>query len=255
MSIEVLFSPREYAALPKDDLSETTCVIFDILRATSSIVTALANGAASVQPVIGIPEALQIRQKNPEVLLAGEREGVRIVAAQTGSIDFDFANSPREFTPDRVRGKKIVMTTTNGTRALRAAAGAREVLIGAFLNLAAVGAYLSSRRPENLLLICSGTHDEAAYEDVLAAGALAAAFPELFPPPRAADSVAIAREIFLAASNDLPGALRCSRNGRRLLANAELREDVAFCLQRDCFPLCPRLGGDGQIVGVEVTRL
>ncbi|PYI81271.1 MAG: hypothetical protein DME26_20150 [Verrucomicrobia bacterium] len=153
-------------------MSQTVCVVFDILRATTTMLTALSNGAEEISPVAAISEALALRAQQPEVLLAGEREGLRIRAKLTGGIDFDFGNSPREFIPEKVRAKKIVMTTTNGTRALRACARAKEVLVAAFLNLRAVANWIERARPANLLLICSGTLDQVAYEDVLAAGAL-----------------------------------------------------------------------------------
>ena len=118
--LEVILSPAEFAGLRQRDLSQAVCVVFDILRATTSMITALANGAEAIIPVGEISEALALRQKNPSVLLAGERHGLRIRADLTGSIDFDLGNSPREFTVEKVSGKIIVMTTTNGTRALRA---------------------------------------------------------------------------------------------------------------------------------------
>src|ERR1700704_4777335 len=137
-SIEVLFSPAELSTLADRDLSQTACVVLDILRATTTMMTALANGAEAIIPVSEISEALAIKQQRPEVLLAGERNGLRIRANQTGGIDFDLGNSPREFLPEKVRGKTIVMTTTNGTRALRACVHAEAVLVGSFLNLRAV---------------------------------------------------------------------------------------------------------------------
>src|SRR5436190_11942294 len=119
MNFEVLFSPAEFAALRQRDLSATTCVVFDVLRATSSMLVALNHGAEAIIPVGEIAEALAMKRERPDVLLAGEREGLRIRKELTGSINFDFGNSPREFTRDRVGGKTLVMTTTNGTRALR----------------------------------------------------------------------------------------------------------------------------------------
>src|SRR5689334_12937954 len=119
-SLEVLFAPAEFVALRERDLRDTVCVVFDVLRATSSMVTALANGAEAIIPVSEIAEALAIQERNPRVLLAGERDGVRIQSALTGGIAFDLGNSPREFTRENVSGKTIVITTTNGTRALRA---------------------------------------------------------------------------------------------------------------------------------------
>src|SRR5262245_54297693 len=97
-SIEVLFSPAEFEALNDGRLREAICVVLDILRATSSIVTALANRAHAVIPVESGEEALGAKRMNPALRLAGEREGYRITSKLTGSIDFDLGNSPREFT-------------------------------------------------------------------------------------------------------------------------------------------------------------
>src|SRR5690242_16721212 len=110
--LEVILSPEEFATLAQRDLSRAACVVFDVLRATTSMVTALTNGAEKIIPVGDIPEALALKEQRPEALLAGEREGLRIRANLTGSIDFDLGNSPREFTPERVRGKTIIVTTT-----------------------------------------------------------------------------------------------------------------------------------------------
>src|SRR5947208_3022666 len=129
-TLEVLFAPAEFAALTRRDLSQTVCVVFDILRATSTMMTALDQGAARIIPVAEIDEALALRQRDPSVLLAGERNGLRIRSEQTGGTDFDLGNSPREFTAVIVKGKTIVISTTNGTRALRACAAAQRILIG-----------------------------------------------------------------------------------------------------------------------------
>src|SRR5438132_14086082 len=108
--LEVLFTPAEFRALKERDLSQTVCVVFDVRRATSTMVTALANGARALLPVAEISEALAARQRDRQILLAGERDGVRIPAKLTGSISFDFGNSPREFTKEKVAGKLIAMT-------------------------------------------------------------------------------------------------------------------------------------------------
>src|SRR5262245_5539783 len=100
--LEVILSPAEFALLQQRDLSQAVCVVFDVLRATTSMITALANGAEAIIPVAEIAEALALRQKNPKLLLAGERDGVRIRAELTGSLDFDLGNSPREFTAEKV---------------------------------------------------------------------------------------------------------------------------------------------------------
>src|SRR5438105_57373 len=148
--IEVLFTPADFAPLPQRDLSKATCIVFDVLRATSSMVTALANGADAILPLETIEEAITWRKKDRTILLAGEREGLRIRADLTGGIEFDLGNSPREFTGDKVRGRTIVMTTTNGTRALRACAKAQTVLVASFLNLNATVEMLRRDVPEEL---------------------------------------------------------------------------------------------------------
>lgn len=253
-TLEVLFSPAEFTAMAQRELRETVCVVFDVLRATSTMVTALGNGAETIIPVADIPEALALRNRRPEVLLAGEREGVRIAADLTGGVTFDLGNSPREFTPETVRGRSIVMTTTNGTRALRACARARSVLACSFLNLRATAEYLARVAPQNLVLVCSGTLEEAAYEDALGAGALCELVWHQYARGRIADSAGMARRLFHFAHKDLPAALAESRNGKRLLSKPELKEDVAFCARIDRLELVAELTKAGEVRVVSGER-
>lgn len=247
MPLEVTFTPAEFAALRQRDLSQTVCVVFDVLRATSSMVTALANGAREIIPVCEIAEAVALRAARPDLLLAGERDGVRILRQLTGGVDFDLGNSPREFTRERVGGRSIVITTTNGTRALQACRGARRVLVGSFLNLGAVANWLVRERVADLLIVCSGTHEEASYEDVLGAGALCDVVWEHFSGGPVADSAQVAREIFRQGSGDLLAAVQRARNARRLLALPELRDDVALCLQLDTANVLAELDTSGVV--------
>jgi 2-phosphosulfolactate phosphatase len=240
-NLEVLFTPAEFEALKNRDLSNTVCVVFDVLRATTSMLAALRYGAAQILPVKEISEALALQRRLPPgALLAGERDGLRIRAGQSGGVDFDLGNSPREFTPERVAGRTIIMTTTNGTRALQACLGARHILAGAFLNLAALAVWIRNQPPPSLLLVGAGTFEQAAYEDTLAAGALGELVWDQFSRP--ADSAHLACEIYRAGASDLSAALReHSRNARRLLASPDLRDDVAFALQRDTVPFAAEL--------------
>jgi 2-phosphosulfolactate phosphatase len=244
-SIDALFTPADFAALKGRNLSDTLCVVFDVFRATSTMITALTNGAESIIPVGEIPEAVAVRQRDPAVLLAGERDGVRIRAALTGGLDFDLGNSPREFTKEKVAGKTIVMTTTNGTRALRSCAHAKTILAGSFLNLRATADFVLRTNPDRLLLICSGTMEEAAYEDALGVGALCDLLWN--NAVTTSDSARMAREVYLNAKNDLLAAASMSRNGSRLSAIPELREDVSFCVQRDIFDFVAELNRDGKV--------
>lgn len=246
-SLEVLFAPAEFSALSARDLSATVCVVFDVLRATSSIVTALGNGAHAVIPVAEIAAALELKAAQPEVLLAGERNGRRIRASLAGGIDFDLGNSPREFTRDKVRDRTIVMSTTNGTRALRACARARQVIVGSFLNLGAVAAMLHRLRPTLVVLVGSGTLEQASFEDTLAAGALTDLLWPVYGTGEVADSARIARQLFLREGADLPSALAMGRNGQRLLAQPDLAPDLALCATRDRFYFVPTQQPDGAL--------
>lgn len=233
--VEVLFTPAEFRALRERDLSRTTCVVFDVLRATSTIVTALAAGAHGIIPVSEIAEALARRRRQPGVLLAGERDGRRISAGQAEGVEFDLGNSPREFVPEIVAGKIIVTTTTNGTRAFQACTGAEEIVVGSFLNLSATVNYLASRARQRLCLVCAGTGETAALEDTLAAGAMCDQLASVLPTVHLEDSAAIARGTFWHARSNLADALGQSSNARRLLSLPELNDDVEFCIQQDAF--------------------
>jgi 2-phosphosulfolactate phosphatase len=245
-TVEVLLAPAEFDALRDRDLGGTVCVVFDVLRATTSMITALGNGAAGVLPVEDIREALALRRKDPGILLAGERDGLRIPAHMAEGVPFDLGNSPREFTREKVAGRTIAITTTNGTRALRACTGAKAVVVGSFLNLEAVAQWIRRAAPERLLIVCSGTFEQAALEDTLAAGALCDLVWSEYAAG-AADSALMARSLYELHRGDLLQAIGQSRNGRRLLSRPELKDDVAFCAQLNLGALVPFLGGDGAV--------
>ncbi|MFA6128007.1 MAG: 2-phosphosulfolactate phosphatase [Bacteroidales bacterium] len=142
------------------ELRGKIAVVIDVLRATTVMVTALANGASWVKTVATIEEALQL--KSDEVLLGGERQAMPIGG-------FDFSNSPLEYAPGKVRGKGIVLTTTNGTLAISKCRDAGKLIIGAFINQKAVCDYLTGQ-PLPVELICAGTNGEFSLDDFLCAG-------------------------------------------------------------------------------------
>ncbi|MCD6049927.1 MAG: 2-phosphosulfolactate phosphatase [Verrucomicrobia bacterium] len=246
-ALEVLFTPVEFNALPARDLSRTVCVVFDVLRATSVMVQALSEGAEGLIPVSTIEEAVALHRLKPELLLAGERHGLRITAPQSGGVDFLFGNSPWEFTAEKVKGRTIVTTTTNGTRALQACRGAAEVLVGAFLNLDAVADRLLAEQDWSVVIVCSGTGEEAAYEDTLAAGALCEVLLKTGLDGRVVDSAQIARAVYEREKGDLMGAMQRASNGVRLLGMTDLKDDVTFCLRRNAVPLVAAMGKDGVV--------
>jgi 2-phosphosulfolactate phosphatase len=243
--IEVLFTPAEFSALRQRDLANTTCVVFDVLRATSVMATGLANGAAAFVPVEEIAEAIALRRERPDALLAGERDGLRISRELSGGIEFDLGNSPREFTAEKIGGRTVISTTTNGTKALRACLGAETIAVGSFLNLSVTADFVVRRNPRHLLLVCAGTGEGAALEDTLAAGALCDRIIPCLASCDLLDSAEIALRAFREADSDLSKAVHAAQNARRLLAHPELCDDVEFCLRRDSYSTTAVMNPDG----------
>lgn len=148
-----------------DDLAGGSAVVIDVLRATTTIAYALDAGAKEIAPCLTISDAHALAKQLPanEIVLGGERDGAAIEG-------FDLGNSPDEYTPDRVDGKTVIFTTTNGTQAINHAQAADEVLLAAFVNADAVVRQLYDR--ERVHIICAGTDGNISEEDVLLAGML-----------------------------------------------------------------------------------
>ena len=229
MQIEVILTPAEITLLPQRDLANATAVVFDVLRATSTILTALANGAAAIHPLGDLESTRAFHGTREGALLSGERNGVKAEG-------FDLGNSPREFTRDAVGGREIVHTTSNGTFALRAVAGAQRVLVGALLNLDALAAYLRAAAPPRLLLVCAGTHEHFSTEDALAAGSLMARLPEAEPT----DAGQLVSLLHQRHGHEPYTCLRSTINGRRLV-RIGLGEDVSWCARVSSLALVPEM--------------
>ena len=229
MNINVILSPPEIDLLPQVELGDSTCVVFDVLRATSSMVTALANGAGAIHPVRTIEEALALKERFPDAVLGGERFGDRIDG-------FDIGNSPLEYRD--LAGRRIITTTTNGTIALRACEKAERVLVGALLNLGALVEELRRAAPEKLVIVCAGTFRELALEDVAAAGAICANLPDA----ALTDSATVALAAYQTRERDLPRALRESRNGQALIV-AGRESDVEWCAQTSIYDTIGHMQG------------
>jgi 2-phosphosulfolactate phosphatase len=159
--------------VPPGALRGGIAVVIDVLRATTMMVHALSAGCVAVIPCSEVVEAQRLAADLPpgEALLAGERQGLPIAG-------FDLGNSPRSCTPDVCRGKTLVMTTTNGTRAILACLEADRVVIGAFPNFAATAQLLHSD-PRRIHIVCAGTDGFVSYEDSLLAGAFARHFKDM----------------------------------------------------------------------------
>lgn len=229
-SIDVVFTPD---LLPFSDLTGKTVVVADILRATTTITFAVANGATAITPVLTPEDAFRLAADQPNTLIGGERDGVKVDG-------FDLGNSPREYTQAVVSDRQIVLTTTNGTRTLQACRAAERILVGSFLNLRAVTNQLTNVEGE-LVLACSGREGGFCTEDTVFAGACVAALGEA----QLTDAAETARILYQAHRDDLIGMLKNCYHGR-YVASIGLGKDLEFCAQIDLVDVVPHLV-DGQI--------
>jgi len=209
-------------------------VVIDVLRATSSIVAALDNGAAAIVPVREVDEAIAVMRRigRERVLLCGERES-RLIEG------FDLDNSPASFARDRVAGRTLVLTTTNGTRALTEAAwGNTTVYCAALLNRDAIVDRLA-QSTDAVRLLCAGDHGEPSFEDLLCAGAIADALMRRDKNLDVTDSARAAATVYAANAKRLTTAIASGTHARLLAANG-FAADVASCAKIDvsrCVPL------------------
>lgn len=227
--IEVCLTP---ALIDLYDIEQSIVVVIDILRATSSITYGIENGAEAIIPVANVDDCLNYSDKG--YLLAAERNGEVVVG-------YDFGNSPFSYTKEKVAGKTIVLTTTNGTKALHLAnKRAYQVVIGSFLNLDSLCNYLASR-DKNVLLLCAGWKDQFNLEDTLFAGAVVNQLRKNFQ--HFDDSSVAAEDLYLLAKDDLRKYLHKSSHSHRL-AQLDIEDDVVFCLQLNVCKAIPVLDGE-----------
>src|SRR5437763_4067960 len=224
------------ALAPPDRLAGSLAVVIDVLRATTTMVHALAAGCGAVRPCLGVEEARRLADGLPagKVLLGGERAGRPLPG-------FDLGNSPREYTPAACRGTTVVLTTTNGTRALLRAAPAQRTLVAAFVNYSAVCEQL---RPEArpVHIVCAGDAGAVALEDTLLAGALVDFLCDA-GPARLNDGARVAWDCFECHGRVLDGALALAAGGARLKALG-YDDDVRAAARVDQFALVPELRRD-----------
>lgn len=230
LTIETCLTP---ALLPLYNIENSIAVIIDIFRATSSICYGIENGAEAIIPVAQVEECAAYREKGLDYLLAAERNGEVVEG-------FDFGNSPFSYTPEKVAGKTVVLTTTNGTHALHLSRAAKKIVIGSFLNLTALCHWLKDQQ-ENILLVCAGWKNNFNLEDTLFAGAvveqLKASNYKLDDPSTAAN------DLFQLGKSDLNAYLQKTAHSERL-KKLGIEEDIKFCLQVDLTTAIPVLEGE-----------
>jgi len=218
------------------ELEGKAVVVIDVLRATTTIVHALAAGASEVAPCEEIEDAKKLAATlGAQAVLSGEREGLPIPG-------FDLGNSPAEYTRERVGGKTLVFTTTNGTRAMHRCRHAARVLLGAFVNFSAICRELAD--DEQIALICAGTDGHVTREDTLLAGAMVDDLART-RKRELNDQAEIAADAWqtavrLLTDRPLGIMLRDSRGGRNLIETGQ-ENDIDLAAQIDKFDIVPRL--------------
>lgn len=215
--IETLLTPAMFP-LYSENIENKNVVVIDILRATTTICVAFENGVEEMIPV-GSPDLAKVYQQKG-YLAAAERNGSTVDG-------FELGNSPQEFTPENISGRKIAFTTTNGTRALELSKHAANVIIGSFRNLDAVVAFLLNEKKDTILF-CAGWKDKVNLEDTLFAGAVADRVKHAFEAE--GDAVMLSRDLYEFASSDLYSYLQKASHVQRFKA-LHVESDLDVCLR------------------------
>ena len=224
-TIDVCLSPE---LMHLYNVRDRTIVVVDILRATSCMVTAFAHGVENITPVADINTCKGMKRQG--YIISGERDGKKVDG-------FDKGNSPFEYMSKEILGKQIAFTTTNGTLAIEKAKGANKVIIGSFLNLAAVVKYLLFGE-NNVLIVCAGWKGKVNLEDTLFAGAIMEKLRNHIEPD--CDAPLVAHHLYNLAKKDMIGFLSNSSHVKRL-NKLDIHKDIDFCLTQDQYKVLPKL--------------
>ncbi len=227
MIVDIISSARE---IFPDKVEGKVVVVIDILRATSVMVTAFANGAKSVVPVMTPEEAFDLKQNfAPEkVVLGGEREARPIAG-------FDYGNSPLSYIPEVIKDKSLVITTTNGTRAILNSQKAIKLYVGAFVNDKAIIDVLKGE--QEIVLVASGSYDEFTIEDSLCAGKLAYDLQQQYGAELTDVALAMAN-LYQLNSEDIHKIASQGAHYKRLKGMGFLK-DLDYCFKSDLYQVIP----------------
>jgi len=222
-------------------LADKIAVVIDVFRATSTMVTALANGCQAIIPMLTTEEAMERRMIEPGALLGGERKALRIEG-------FDLGNSPFDYTPEKVGGKKVIVTTTNGTRAIQAVAEARRVWMASFLNIESIAhtiiRYVETHPDiKGLVIICAGSEDRFDIPDTLCAGML---IETLGKHITTNDLGRASQLLYNIGKDDLLQMVKQTEHGQ-LLLSLGFEKDVIYCSTSNILPIVPVLE-NGEII-------
>jgi 2-phosphosulfolactate phosphatase len=223
------------SAIRPDLIKNRTVVVIDVLRASSVMITALANGAKAFIPVESVEEARRKAQAYPadEIILAGERNTKLIEG-------FHLGNSPLDYTSKAVKGKSIILTTSNGTKALNRLEGAGKVLIGAFINLKAISQQLLNH--EEVVFVCSGTNNNFSMDDAMCAAAITDHLRQ-HKSLKLSDMALTMHKAFQTQANNLRLLLNDCYHLNLLIGNG-FENDVNYCLQKSVLQYVPTMDGN-----------
>lgn len=229
MKIDTYFTAAE---VDPAAVAGRTAVVIDVIRATSTMVEALANGAAAIYPTLQTEDALRLATSlgREDTLLCGERKGLTVEG-------FDFGNSPREFTRERVGGKRLVMSTTNGTRAFLAAGGAKRAVAASFLNLSAAAEAVAGS--SDLLVVCAGKENHFSLDDAVCAGHLIRMIGEGREESDLNDGSRAA--LALAERFTVDAGFLAETAAGRALVEIGLEGDLPLCAEMDRHALVPEM--------------
>ena len=230
-TLDVFLSAHSF---PEEELRDKVTVVIDVLRATSTIVTALQNGAKEIIPVEDMGEASRISQSvdSDNILLCGERGGIKIDG-------YDLGNSPLEYTNEKVGNKTLIFNTTNGTQAIKKAVGSSALYIASFLNLSAVVNILR-KEEKDIVLICAGWRGRLALEDLLLAGNIVYNMYDGKLVPEARDGAKVAFGLYEKYKEDIASVIHSSNHAVRL-KGLEVDKDIDYCSQKDTCSIVPAL--------------
>ncbi len=228
MRVEVCLTPN---LIEQHELSNKIAVVVDIFRATSCMITGLANDVNAIYPVATVAECLAMGKQG--MIMAGERGGEKIA-------EFDIGNSPFEYLSETVKGKDVAVTTTNGTLAISKSDDAHEVLIGSFLNLSVLATYLQ-QQARDVVIHCAGWKGTPNLEDTLFAGALIDQLNEN-DISLINDGAHLALSTYEQHRHDLLAAGKSSSHAQRL-ASFGVTKDIAFCLEVDKYKVLVKMEG------------
>jgi 2-phosphosulfolactate phosphatase len=235
MKIDVIISAGD---IKEAKVKDKTVIVIDMLRATSVIATAISNGCEEVIPLLTIEEAVDlVREEREKYILGGERKALKIEG-------FDCSNSPLEYGSNVVQGKTIVLTTTNGTRAIKGSEGARDILIGAMINGAAAAKKIAQLN-NDVIIVNAGTYDEFSIDDFICSGYIIDCLKKL-EDVELSDIAATAHYIY-RNNEDIFSFIKYASHYKRI-EELGLKDDLEYCCRKSIIDVVPEYK-HGKITG------